>query len=61
MVGLDQIDLTKIIMPTIIQKSEIKSKKLSYFVTALEWNQDTLVMGINFTNPMVISDGKVND
>ena len=41
--------------------SEGKSKDLGYFLTVDSWDQRGIVLSVNFTNPLMISQGKFND
>ena len=41
--------------------SEINTKDLKYFMTLKEWTGFTVVIGVNFTKPLMISAGSKND
>jgi hypothetical protein len=57
----DMIDMSKILMLTVVQKSEISTKDLKYFMTLQEWTSKYVVIGVNFTKPLMISAGSKND
>ena len=58
---MDLIDPSTIFRLEIIKMSEAKSKDLSYFMTIDSWDRRGLVLRVNFTNPLKISQGKFND
>lgn len=41
--------------------SEINTKDLKYFMTLKEWTGSRIVIGVNFTKPLMISAGSKND
>ena len=41
--------------------SEINTKDLKYFMTLKGWTGFTVIIGVNFTKPLMISAGSKND
>jgi hypothetical protein len=44
LLGLKDIDLSKIVSLTIIQMSEVSSDNLKYFMSATKWNSEQLII-----------------
>jgi hypothetical protein len=53
--------MSKILMLTVVLKSEISTKDLKYFMTLKEWTGRAVIIGVNFTKPLMISAGSKND
>lgn len=55
------IDPSTIFNIEILKMSDVKNKDLGYFITVDSWNERGLILHVNFTNPLKISQGEFND
>lgn len=61
-VTLSEIDVSRDIMDfTFISQEEVDYSKLVYYLEIVSWTEDNFELRINFTNPLIVSNGITED
>ena len=62
LVALDEIDITRDVMDVeFFLKSDMETEDIKYFLNIKNWTESSFEISINFTDPMIISQGEFRD
>ena len=58
LIGLDDLDVTRDVLDIMfLLKSDIEPEDIKYYLMIHEWTPNHIKVFINFTNPLIISQG----
>ena len=63
LVSLDEIDITRDVMDFefFLKSDMVDSEDIKYFLKMKNWTENSFDISINFTDPMIISQGEFRD